>query len=81
MRLLGLGLAAVTLAVAPSASAASLEIRDAVVRVTVLPEQRSDVVVQIVKTNAKLPLRVTREDDGRVVVDGGPDENSPGGQL
>ncbi len=81
MRLVGLGLAAAALAAATSVSAASLEIRDAVVRVTVLPEQRSDVVVQIVKTNAKLPLRVTREDDGRVVVDGGPDENWLGGLL
>jgi hypothetical protein len=82
MRLfMGLSLAAAALAAAPSAGAASVEIRDAVVRVTVLPEARSDVVVQIIRTNPKLPLRVTREGDGRVVVDGGPDDSWLGGWL
>ena len=71
---IGLGLAAAAMIAASSASAASVEIRDAVVRVTVLPEARNDVSVQIVKTNPKLPLHVTRNDDGRVVVDGASDE-------
>ena len=79
--LYGLGLAAAAMIAATSATAASVEIRDAVVRVTVLPEARSDVVVQVIKTNPKLPLRVTRSGDGRVVVDGGSDDNWLGGLL
>ena len=77
--LIGLGFTVAAMIAAGSASAAGVEIRDAVVRVTVLPEARSDVSVQIVKTNPKLPLRVTHNDDGRVVVDGGPDEGWLGG--
>ena len=72
----GLGLTAAAMIAATSASAASVEIRDAVVRVTVVSEPRNDVVVQVVKTNAKLPLRINRQDDGRVVVDGSPDESN-----
>ena len=60
---------------ASAASAASLEIRDAVLRVTVFPEARSDIAVQVIKTNIKLPLRVSRRDDGRVIVDGSPEDN------
>jgi hypothetical protein len=63
-------------AIAGPASAAGLEIRDAVVRVVIQPEARSDIVVQVVKTHPKLPLRITRENDTHVVVDGGTDDPS-----
>jgi hypothetical protein len=47
-----------------------VEIRHAIVRVTIIPEARSDVAVYVTKTNRRLPLRITREGD-TVVVDGG----------
>ena len=55
---------------AGAASAApAVEIRDAAVRVTVIPEARQDVKVQVVTTNAALPLSVRYELD-HVIVDG-----------
>ena len=63
--------AVAALGVATGASAASIEIKDAVARVTVIPEARSDVAVTIVKNDAHHPLRVTTEPGGRTVVDGG----------
>ena len=51
-------------------TAASLLIRNAVVRVTVIPENRSDVVVKIIKANPKLPLTVQQGMNGDVIVDG-----------
>src|SRR2546421_10190735 len=61
----GLGLAA-----AGAADAApSIPIRDAAARVTVIPEARADILVTIVRTNAKLPLDVSRLGD-RVTVRG-----------
>ena len=80
-QLIGLGMTAAAMIAATSASAASLEIRDAVVRVTIVPEARSDVVVQVVRTNPKLPLRVNGDGGGRVVVDGGADDSWLGGLL
>ena len=62
-------------ALAASAAAASalaepaIDIRDAAVRVTVIPEARQDVKVQMVTTNAALPLEVRNELD-RVIVEG-----------
>lgn len=53
-----------------AAHAASLEIRDAVVRVTVVPEDRADIQVVVVGPRAQLPLRI-RERGDRVTVDGG----------
>ena len=47
----------------------AIEIRDAAVRVTVIPEARQDVKVQLVTTNAALPLTVRSELD-HVIVDG-----------
>ena len=47
----------------------AIEIRDAAVRVTVIPETRTDVKVQMVTTNAALPLTVRNEFD-HVIVDG-----------
>jgi hypothetical protein len=60
MRLaLGLISAAAALAAAGAAAAApSVEIRDAVARVTVIPEDRTDVKVEMLTTNASLPLEV-----------------------
>jgi hypothetical protein len=46
-----------------------VEIRDAAVRVTVIPEDRQDVKVQMVTTNAALPLEVRNELD-HVIVEG-----------
>ena len=50
-------------------SAASVEIRDAVARVTVIPEDRSDVKVEFLTTNADLPLQV-RTVGGETIIDG-----------
>jgi hypothetical protein len=62
--------AAAALATAGAASAASVELKDAVVRVTVIPEDRADVKVEIVRANPKLPLEV-RSFGGATIVDGG----------
>lgn len=52
-----------------TAHAASFEVRDAVARVVVIPEARNDIKVEMLKTNASLPLVVRTEGD-RVVIDG-----------
>jgi hypothetical protein len=54
----------------PALAAPSVEIRNAAARVVVIPEARSDVKVEMVTTNASLPLTV-REEGDRVIVDGG----------
>jgi hypothetical protein len=56
---------------ASTAQAASpeVEIKDAVARVTVIPEARSDVKVEFLSTNPQLPLEV-RTQNGKVIVDG-----------
>lgn len=41
-----------------AAAAPSVEIRDAVVRVTVIPEDRADVKVEMLTTNPSLPLQI-----------------------
>jgi len=56
--------------VAGGAQAATVEIKDAVARVTVVPEARTDVRVEILANNPRLPLEV-RTLGGRTVVDGG----------
>ena len=61
--------AAAALFNAGAASAASVEIRDAVARVTVIPEDRNDVRVEFLTTNADLPLMV-RTAGGVTVIDG-----------
>jgi hypothetical protein len=55
---------------AGGAKAASVEIRDAVARITVIPEARNDVKVEVVRANPDLPI-VVRNEGGRTVVDGG----------
>jgi hypothetical protein len=62
--------AAAAIAGASGAQAASVEIKDAAVRVTVIPEARSDVKVEVTQANPRLPLTVRTEGD-RTVVDGG----------
>jgi hypothetical protein len=62
-------------AVAPAGAAgaagpASVELRDAVVRVTVIPEDRADIKVEMVTTNPRLPLEV-RNQGGETIIDGG----------
>lgn len=56
---------------APCAGAApATQVRDAVARVVVLPEARSDVEVEIFKADRRLPLRVWRF-AGRTYIEGG----------
>lgn len=69
MRLWTAILAAAAAFSATAANAASVEIRDAVARVTVVPQDRSDVRVEIVRPNAELPLKVSVSGD-RTLVDG-----------
>jgi len=63
-----LGAAAATLC-AGAAQAASVELRDVVARVTVIPEARDDIRVEVLKANPRLPLTV-KASRGRTVVDG-----------
>ncbi len=51
------------------ARAASVEIKDAVARVTVIPEARGDVKVEVIAANPRLPLQV-RVVRGRTIIDG-----------
>lgn len=62
----GIALLAATAAVA----APGLDVNHAVVRVTIIPEDRADVAVTVVKTHPKFPLTVTRLGD-QVTVEGG----------
>src|SRR6202030_3663345 len=61
----GVGLAASAAQAAPA-----VEIRNAVVRVVVSPEARSDISIDVVRANPRLPLRIWRY-AGRTYVDGG----------
>lgn len=65
----GLAAAILTAAGAAHAAAPSVDIRNAVARVTVVPSDRTDVEVVIRSPNAKLPLRVDRRGD-RVIING-----------
>lgn len=74
--------AAVLLASAGAAGAASaetrsVELRDVVARVTVVPEDRADVKVEFLSANPKLPITVSNE-GGRTIVDGGLDHRIRG---
>lgn len=61
-----------------SAQAASVEVKNAVARVTVIPENRSDIKVEFVSRNARLPLQV-RTFAGRTIIDGDLKMNRIGG--
>ena len=54
---------------AGAAQAASVEVKDAVARVTVIPENRSDIKVEFLTSNPALPLEI-RTFAGRTIVDG-----------
>lgn len=69
MRLSTTILAAAAALTASVAQAASVEIRDAVARVTVVPQDRPDIKVEIVRAHPKLPLTVNVSGD-RTVIDG-----------
>ena len=69
MRLLALFAAAGFAFAAGAANAQSVEIKDAVARVTVIPEARKDVKVEILNRNSALPLDVRVHGD-RTVIDG-----------
>jgi hypothetical protein len=62
-------LAAAATFTAGVANAASVEIRDAVARVTVVPQDRADVRVEIIKSHPELPLSVNTT-AGHTVIDG-----------
>ena len=69
--ILAFGVASAALLAAGAASAAEtrVDIKDAVARVVIVPEARSDVKVSFKATNASLPLTVRVEGD-RTIVDG-----------
>jgi hypothetical protein len=69
MRTLLLTTAAALIASGAAAADPSVDIRHAAVRVTVVPEVRSDVQVTQVTANARLPLHLDRVGD-QVVIDG-----------
>src|ERR1700722_13331062 len=62
---------AATAFTATGASAASVEIKNAIAKVTIIPEARSDVAVTVVRDDPHHPLKVGTWPDGRTVVDGG----------
>ncbi len=65
-----LAVMAAALTAAGAASAApSVKIKDAVARVVIIPENRTDVKVEMITTNASLPLEV-RQNGDEVVIDG-----------
>lgn len=72
MRLSMAILAATAAFSASGAQAASVEIRDAVARVTVVPQDRPDIKVEIVRAHPELPLSVTVSGD-RTIIEGGLD--------
>lgn len=70
MRLRTILLAAMAVTSAGAAQAATIEVKDAVARITVVPEDRKDVRVEVVAPNAKLPVGI-RVNGDRTVLDGG----------
>ena len=68
-KFLRITLATVATLCAGAASAASVEVKDAVARITVIAENRTDIKVDIVQANSRLPLEV-REFGGRTIIDG-----------
>lgn len=61
--------AAMAFAAGAAAAASSVEVKDAVARVTVVPENRTDIKIDIIRANSQLPLEV-RSFAGRTIVDG-----------
>lgn len=69
MRLLTACATAALVLGAGAAQAAEVEIKDAVARVTVIPESRNDIKVEFISTHPNLPLQV-RTLGGKTIVDG-----------
>lgn len=69
MRLSTILLAAAAALTASAAQAASVEVQDAVARVTVVPEDRTDIRVEVVTPNGRLPLSIRTLGD-RTIIDG-----------
>ena len=65
-----MGLAAALGAASAAAASPAVYIRQAVARVTIIPEARTDIVATVVKTNSRLPLRIYSSGHD-VIVDGG----------
>jgi len=65
----GVAVCAALLAATGAAAEPTLEIKQAVARVTIVPEDRADIVVQVVRSNGDFPLSVSRMGD-QVVVSG-----------
>lgn len=61
--------AATAFAAGAARAAPSVEIEDAVARVTVVPENRTDVKIEVLRPNARLPLTVRTVGD-RTILDG-----------
>ena len=74
MRLIALLMSAAAIFVAQGAQAApavaAVEIKDAVAQVTVIPENRADIRIEIVTQNRRLPLKI-KQARTRTVIDGG----------
>jgi hypothetical protein len=68
-RILGLAVASVLATASAAAAAPMLKIERTVARLVVVPESRSDIVVQIINANPKLPMQV-RTEGGRTLVSG-----------
>ena len=66
---IGLGLIAASLLCGPAMAAPTLQIKNAAVRVVVVPEDRTDIAVDVYGANPSLPLTVTKI-GGDVVIDG-----------
>ncbi|CAN7289030.1 DUF2807 domain-containing protein [Phenylobacterium sp. LjRoot219] len=65
--------AVASLAAAQAAAAATaLEIKDAVAQLTIIPEDRADVRVEVIAGHPRLPLKL-KDGRGRIVIDGGLD--------
>ncbi|HEY3695139.1 GIN domain-containing protein [Phenylobacterium sp.] len=62
---------------AGGAQAASVELRDAVARVTVIPEARNDVKVEFVRENPRLPIKLRTAGD-KLIIDGNLDRKIRG---
>lgn len=67
---LGLVFAASAVAAGAARAEPSVRIEHAVARVTVIPEARGDITVTVVKTNPRVPLKISRFADS-IIVDGG----------
>jgi hypothetical protein len=66
----GILAAGAALVVAGGANAATVEVREAVARVVVIPEARNDIKVEILTTNPALPIEVKTR-GSEIVIDGG----------